>query len=133
MELVEPPLEDLRKEIDRIDRAIVGLLIERTDVVRSIGEIKGDRVDGRLAMRPAREAVILRRLVAQAGDRFPQRVLVRMWRELLAATTRQQTPVALAVYAPGGRSLGSGTSRAIISARPRRSPAPRAPARRSAR
>jgi chorismate mutase len=101
MESVDPPLEDLRKEIDRIDRAIVGLLIERTDVVRSIGEVKGDRVDGRLAMRPAREAVILRRLVAQAGDRFPHRVLVRMWRELLAATTRQQTPVSLAVHAPG--------------------------------
>jgi chorismate mutase / prephenate dehydratase len=102
MESVEPPLEDLRQEIDRIDRAIVGLLIERTDVVRSIGEIKGDRVDGRLAMRPAREAVILRHLAAEAGDRFPRRVLVRMWRELLAATTRQQTPVALAVHAPEG-------------------------------
>ena len=74
-------------------------------------------------MRPAREAVILRRLVAQAGDRFPRAVLVRMWRELLAATTRQQTPVSVAVYAPAGRSLGSGTSRATISARPRRSPA----------
>jgi chorismate mutase / prephenate dehydratase len=100
MESVEPPLEDLRKEIDRIDRAIVDLLIERTDVVRSIGEIKGDRVDGRLAMRPAREAAILRGLAARAGDRFPRPVLVRMWRELLAATTRQQTPVSLAVHAP---------------------------------
>jgi chorismate mutase / prephenate dehydratase len=100
MESVEPPLEDLRREIDRIDRAIVGLLIERIDVVRSIAEVKGDRGDGRLAMRPAREAVILRRLVAQAGDRFPRGVLVRMWRELLAATTRQQTPVLLAVHAP---------------------------------
>jgi chorismate mutase / prephenate dehydratase len=98
MESVEPPLEDLRREIDRIDRAIVALLIERTDVVRAIGERKGD--NGRLAMRPAREAVILRRLVAQAGDRFPPAVLVRMWRELLAATTRQQTPVSLAVHAP---------------------------------
>jgi chorismate mutase/prephenate dehydratase len=100
MESVEPPLEDLRKEIDRIDGAIVGLLIERTDVVRSIGEVKSDHGDGRLAMRPAREAVILRRLVAQAGDRFPRPVLVRMWRELLAATTRQQMPVSLAVHAP---------------------------------
>jgi hypothetical protein len=51
-------------------------------------------------MRPAREAVILRRLVAEASDRFPRRVLVRMWRELLAATTRQQTPVSLAVHVP---------------------------------
>jgi chorismate mutase / prephenate dehydratase len=100
MESVEPPLEDLRKKIDRIDRAIVSLLIERTDVVRSIGEVKGDRVDGRLAMRPAREAAILRGLVAQAADRFPRAVLVRMWRELLAATTRQQTPISLAVHAP---------------------------------
>jgi chorismate mutase/prephenate dehydratase len=81
---------------------LLDLLIERTDVVRSIGEVKGDRTDGRLAMRPAREAVILRRLVAQAGDRFPRQVLVRMWRELLAATTRQQTPVSLAVHVPEG-------------------------------
>lgn len=102
MQSVEPPLEDLRKEIDRIDRAILGLLVERTDVVRAIGEVKGDRLDGRIAVRPAREAVILRHLVAQAGDRFPHRVLVRMWRELLAATTRQQTPVTLAVHAPDG-------------------------------
>jgi chorismate mutase / prephenate dehydratase len=105
MESVEPPLEDLRKEIDRIDRAILGLLIERTDVVRSIGEVKGDRVDGRLAMRPAREAAILRGLVAQAGERFPRPVLVRMWRELLAATTRQQMPVSLAVHAPADNPL----------------------------
>jgi chorismate mutase / prephenate dehydratase len=102
MESAEPPLEDLRREIDRIDRAILDLLIERTDVVRAIGGIKGDRLDGRLAVRPAREAVILRRLVTEAGDRFPRPVLVRMWRELLAATTRLQTPVSVAVHVPDG-------------------------------
>jgi chorismate mutase len=98
----QSPLTDLRHDIDRIDRTIVDLLIERTDVVRAIALVKGDRVDGRLAMRPAREAQILRDLVARAGDRFPRQVLVRMWRELLAATTRQQTPVSLAVHAPAG-------------------------------
>jgi len=103
MESAEPPLEDLRREIDRIDRAILDLLIERTDVVRAIGGIKGDRLDGRLAVRPAREAEILRGLVVEAGDRFPRRVLVRMWRELLAATTRLQTPISVAVHAPEGR------------------------------
>jgi chorismate mutase len=102
MEASQSPLADLRQDIDRIDRTIVDLLIERTDVVRAIAEVKGDRQDGRLAMRPAREAQILRHLVARAGDRFPRQVLVRMWRELLAATTRQQTPVALAVHAPEG-------------------------------
>jgi chorismate mutase len=102
MEPSHSPLTDLRVDIDRIDRTIVDLLIERTDVVRAIAEVKGDRVDGRIAMRPAREAQILRHLAARAGDRFPRRVLVRMWRELLAATTRQQTPLSLAVHAPEG-------------------------------
>jgi len=100
MESPQSPLAKLREDIDRIDRAVVDLLIERTDVVRAIADVKSDRGDGRLAMRPAREAQILRSLVARAGDRFPRAVLVRMWRELLAATTRQQTPVTIAVYAP---------------------------------
>jgi chorismate mutase/prephenate dehydratase len=98
-----PPLEDLRAEIDRIDQALLDLLIERTEVVRRIGEIKGDRRDGRPAMRPAREAQILRRLVAHAGDRFPRRALVRMWRELLASLTRLQAPHSVAVYLPEGQ------------------------------
>jgi chorismate mutase/prephenate dehydratase len=102
MESAEPPLEDLRREIDRIDRAILDLLIERTDVVRAIGGIKGDRLDGRLAVRPAREAGILRGLAQAAGDRFPRAVLVRIWRELLAAMTRLQTPVSVAVHVPDG-------------------------------
>jgi chorismate mutase/prephenate dehydratase len=99
MAAAAPPLDDLRAEVDRIDQAILELLIERTEVVREIGRIKADRVTGRLAARPAREAVILRRLAALAGDRFPRAVLVRMWRELLAATTRLQTPMSISVFA----------------------------------
>jgi chorismate mutase / prephenate dehydratase len=99
MAAVAPPLDDLRAEVDRIDQAILELLIERTEVVREIGRIKADHLNGRLAARPAREAVILRRLVALAGDRFPRAVLVRMWRELLAATTRLQTPLSVSVFA----------------------------------
>jgi chorismate mutase/prephenate dehydratase len=99
MATVAPPLDDLRAEVDRIDQAILELLIERTGVVREIGRVKADRLNARLAARPAREAVILRRLAALAGDRFPRAVLVRMWRELLAATTRLQTPMSVSVFA----------------------------------
>jgi chorismate mutase / prephenate dehydratase len=99
MTTAAPPLDDLRAEVDRIDQAILALLIERTDVVREIGRVKADHLNARLAARPAREAVILRRLVALAGDRFPRAVLVRMWRELLAATTRLQTPMSVSVFA----------------------------------
>jgi chorismate mutase/prephenate dehydratase len=100
MEAAAPPLDDLRAEIDRIDQEILDRLIERTAVVRRIGEIKNDGQNGRLAVRPGREAVILRRLASLADGRFPSAVLVRMWRELLGAQTRLQTPLSVAVYVP---------------------------------
>ena len=100
-----PPLEHLRAEIDRIDQEIVDLLVARSAVVRRIGEVKGDRLDGRPALRPAREAQILRRLAERANGRFPAAVLVRMWRELIAAQTRLQAPLSVAVFAPKERAL----------------------------
>lgn len=94
------PLDDLRREVDRIDDAIVDLLTARLDVVRRIAEAKGDRGQGRIALRPAREAAILRRLIQRADGKFPKAPLIRMWRELLAATTRAQTPFTVAVHVP---------------------------------
>jgi chorismate mutase len=100
MRVATSDLDELRREIDRLDNAVVDLLIERLALVERIAGLKGDRRNGRVALRPAREAVILRRLVARAGQGFPHDVLVRMWRELLAATTRLQAPLSVAVYAP---------------------------------
>lgn len=99
MDTTAPPLEDLRAEIDKIDREILDLLIQRSEVVRRIGEVKGDLLDGRPALRPAREAQILRRLAERAQGRFPAAVLARVWRELLAAHTRLQAPLSVAVFA----------------------------------
>lgn len=96
----QPELASLRAEIDRIDDRLVDLLVERLAVVERIAATKNDRARGRLALRPAREAAILRRLVARAAGRFPVTSLVRMWRELLAAATAVQTPLAVTVWAP---------------------------------
>lgn len=93
-------LASLRAEIDRIDDRLVDLLVERVAVVGRIAAAKDDRTKGGLALRPAREAAILRRLVARARGRLPAATLVRMWRELLAATTRLQTPLSVVVWAP---------------------------------
>jgi chorismate mutase / prephenate dehydratase len=106
MDTTAPPsLEHLRAEIDRIDQEVLDLLVARSAVVRRIGEVKGDGPDGRSALRPAREAQILRRLAERSGARFPAPVLVRMWRELIAALTRLQTPLSVAVFAPKERAL----------------------------
>jgi chorismate mutase/prephenate dehydratase len=98
----EPALEELRREVDRLDGAMVELLAERLRVVREIARIKSTRDPGP-AIRPGREAMILRRLVARSRGRLPTGTLVRMWRELLAATTRAQAPLRLAAYVPPDR------------------------------
>lgn len=96
-------LDDLRRTVDRLDEAMVDLLVERLGAVRAIADLKRRTTTGQPAIRPGREAVILRRLVARAGEGFPAGTLVRMWRELLAATTRAQAPLAIAACVPPGQ------------------------------
>ena len=97
MSVTEPSLDALRRDIDRIDDALHDLLMQRCEVVERIAEVKGT---GPAFMRPGREATILRRLVDRHAGRFPVPVLIRIWREMLAAFTLLQGPFAVAVHAP---------------------------------
>ena len=91
-------LVELRRRIDEIDDRLQDLLIERIKIVSSVAEAKRSN-GGVAAHQPAREAEIIRRLVGRSRD-LPPATLVRMWRELLAATVRQQGAFTVAVYAP---------------------------------
>lgn len=95
-----PGLGELRRQVDRIDEAIVELLGQRLQVVGEIARAKRLAGDHGLALRPAREAVVMRRLLARAAGRFPGGTLLRMWRELLGAMTRAQSALTVAVFAP---------------------------------
>lgn len=96
----DPELDTLRHEVDRIDGAVIELLAERMQVVAAIAAAKQRDGAVGLAIRPGREAVILRRLVARAAGRLPAGTLVRMWRELLAATVRAQSPLTIVAFVP---------------------------------
>lgn len=96
-------LAELRREIDRIDSALLALVRERREVSVQIGARKGD---GGRALRPGREAAVVRRLVAEAEGGFPTDALVRLWREIFALSIRAQGPFAVTVCAPpGGRAV----------------------------
>lgn len=82
-----PTLAQLRAELDRIDDAIHDLLMQRARVVEQVG---AHGAKGSVAIRPGREAQIIRRLLARHQGRLPRRLLVRLWRELFAATTSMQ-------------------------------------------
>ena len=82
-----PTLASMRGELDRLDDGIHDLLMQRAGVVTRIGAVGGK---GRVALRPGREAEIVRRLLRRHTGPLAGRVLVRLWRELFAATTAMQ-------------------------------------------
>ena len=94
---VSPDLLALRAELDRLDDALHDTLMRRAEVVEQVGHLSAK---GRVALRPGREASILRRLLARHRGRFPPSRLVQMWREMLSGTTAMQGPFVLAVCAP---------------------------------
>jgi chorismate mutase/prephenate dehydratase len=89
----------LRRRIDETDDKLHDLLIERLEIVSRVAAFKHS--DGAIpAHQPAREAEIMRRLVARNHGALPSATVVRIWRELLAATNRLQSAQTVVVYAP---------------------------------
>jgi chorismate mutase / prephenate dehydratase len=94
-------LAGLRREIDAIDDALHDLIMRRASVTDAIAATK-PRTDGRiplsLAMRPAREAEIMRRVIARHKGSPPVATVVRVVREILAASLRAQVPYRVHVF-----------------------------------
>ena len=102
-------LAALRAEIDAVDSQLHDLLMRRTDLAVQVGEVKarvqplgGTPADGSKFIRPAREALILRRLVERHRGKLPKAVIVRLWRELISALLQLEGPFVVAVQAPRG-------------------------------
>lgn len=91
-------LEHLRSRLDEIDDRLQDLLIERFEIVL---QVAAEKRGGSVAPhQPAREAEIIRRLIARNRAPLQEETLVRIWRELLCGTTRLQGNFGVAVYAP---------------------------------
>jgi chorismate mutase/prephenate dehydratase len=87
-------LEQIRREIDQIDDSLHDLLMRRTVLVEQVAVIKA--ASG-VALRPGREASILRRLDDRHQGSFPRPALVRIWREIMGALVGLQKPFSVAV------------------------------------
>ena len=86
-----PPLAELRREIDRIDEAMHRLLLERGDIIGRLIKAKRTAETGS-AFRPAREAEMMRRLVARHSGILPLDTAESIWRVIIATFTYVQAP-----------------------------------------
>jgi chorismate mutase len=88
----EPPsLADLRREIDRIDEAMHGLLMERGEIIDRLIRAKQTQESGS-AFRPAREAEMMRRLVDRHKGILPLDTAEGIWRVIISTFTYVQAP-----------------------------------------
>jgi chorismate mutase-like protein len=87
-------LEDFRAEIDIIDSEILKLLSKRFEVVTQVGELKANHGLQGSYIRPAREALMLRKLVAD-GEKLGLKaeLIVILWRQLIGAATAHESPL----------------------------------------
>lgn len=93
----EAQLAALRAALDAVDDELLALLFRRAALVAEVGV---SAAKGRVKLRPGREAAILRRLTARRDAPLPAQAIVRIWRELLSATTALQGPFSVAVCEP---------------------------------
>ena len=88
-----PSLADLRVEIDRIDAGMHRLLMERGAIIDRLVQVKRTQgTEGGSAFRPAREADMMRRLVARHEGLLPLDTVESIWRVIISTFTWVQAP-----------------------------------------
>jgi chorismate mutase len=97
-----PDVNGLRAEIDRIDDALAQLVARR---MAASGALAVAKPADRLPLRPAREAQVLRRLIAAAPESVPPEVIVEVWRALMGASARRQQPFDVVVASAGAADM----------------------------
>ena len=93
-------LDDLRRDIDKIDDQLLNLIDRRVEIGREIARAKGP--NGGPFLRPGREAAILRRLSDRAKPPLGPALIGRIWREILISNLAQQTAVTVAFSGDDG-------------------------------
>lgn len=109
-----PKLTQLREEIDFVDIALHDLLLRRAGIVAEIRQAKS----GGPALRPGREAQILRRLAkrhaphAKAGIGLAN--ILRMWREMIDSLTTFQSAFSMGLVISSGGATQSYPLRDVV-------------------
>jgi len=97
-----PSLDEVRARIDAVDAELLRLIDERAGLASAVAAAKAAAGDaGRFGLRPGREAMLLRKLLAKPRGSASASLVVRIWRELMGASLAAQGPFHLAVW--GGR------------------------------
>ncbi len=93
-------LDDIRVQIDLIDRELLSLLSQRADLVHEVGVVK--KRDGLQIYAPEREQALLDRLVTMNEGRLPEKSIKAIYREIMSAALALEDDLKIAYLGPEG-------------------------------
>ncbi len=93
-------LDDIRNQIDSIDRDLLDLLSRRAEMVHEVGLVK--KRDGLQIYAPEREEALLRRLVEMNQGRLPEKSIRAIFREIMSAALALEDDLTIAYLGPEG-------------------------------
>lgn len=96
----DPSLEidELRRQVDKIDEEILNLLNRRIELALEIGKLKSNASSAHYV--PAREKEIIERLTSINKGLFPNSGLVAVYREIISACRSLEKPLTVAYLGP---------------------------------
>jgi chorismate mutase / prephenate dehydratase len=91
-------INDLRKEIDKIDSNIVRLIDQRGRITSSIGEIKNKRAQP--VYRPDRESQVYSRVIRESKGPIKKECIKAVYREIMSGCLSLERPIKVAYLGP---------------------------------
>ncbi len=96
MKSANTSIEDLRKQIDKIDADIFNLLLQRLEVVKRVGEVKKQTDNHKSIIRPAREAMMVKNIYSSALSKgLPENIALGfayIWRQIISVAINLEEP-----------------------------------------
>jgi len=100
----QPPqtLDAIRARIDALDAEMLRLMEARAAIAVEVARAKEAAGDGgKFALRPAREAMLIRKLIGSSSQGASPALTVRLWREFISYSLATQGPFHLSVWGGG--------------------------------
>jgi chorismate mutase / prephenate dehydratase len=95
-------LQEVRAQIDGLDRQIQELITQRASWASKVRAAKGELKAAVEYYRPERESQILRRVLDRNQGPLSNEVLLRLFREIMSACLAQQEPLKVGFLGPEG-------------------------------
>jgi chorismate mutase/prephenate dehydratase len=93
-------LDDIRKQIDAIDKELLSLLNNRAELVHLVGEVK--KKEGLQIYAPEREHALLEKLIKMSEGRLPEKSIRAIYREIMSAALSLEDDLKIAYLGPEG-------------------------------